>query len=128
MTPTDIREALDSLPRGLEETYRRILLAIDKEEREAKVARRALTWLIATFSPLRLSQIVEALSIDLDRRILDPDLAPIHGLALLDALSSLVTHDEETDIVILSHFSVQVCFKCFSLRFGMTRQQSVRNT
>lgn len=115
MTPTDIREALDSLPRGLEETYRRILLAIDKEKREAEVARRALTWLIATFSPLRLSQILEALSIDLNQRILDPDLAPIHGPALLDALSSLVTHDEETDIVILSHFSVQVCFKCCGL-------------
>lgn len=121
MTPMDVRKALENLPKGLEETYKQILLAIDKEKQEAEVARRALTWLIAAFSPLRLSQIVEALSIDLNQRILNPDLAPLHGSALLDALSSLVTHDEETDIVILSHFSVHVRFKHCSLRLcGLT--------
>ncbi|KAG9312673.1 ankyrin repeat-containing domain protein [Chiua virens] len=107
VTPTDIREALENLPKGLEETYQQILLAIGKEAREAEAARRALTWLVAVYTPLRLAQILEALSIDLDRRVLDTNFAPMHGPALLDALSSLVTHDEETDIVILSHFSVQ---------------------
>ena len=52
---------------------------------------------------------MESLSIDPERRVLDSESRPVHGPALLDALGSLVTYDELTDIVILSHFSVQVC-------------------
>lgn len=52
---------------------------------------------------------MESLSIDLGRRVLDFESRPVHGSALLDALGSLVTYDELTDVVILSHFSVKVC-------------------
>ncbi|KAF8556663.1 ankyrin [Imleria badia] len=107
VTAVEIREALESLPVGLEATYERILLTMNNEGRTGEISRRALVWLVAALEPLRLCQIVEALSIDLDRRILNPDVGPIHGHALLDTLSSLVTHDGETDIVILSHFSVK---------------------
>lgn len=107
-TAVQLREALESLPEGLEETYERILLAISREKRGGGIARRALVWLVAALQPLELSQLVEVLSIDLDRRLLDPNLGPIHGHALLDTLSSLVTHNRETDTVKLSHFSVKV--------------------
>lgn len=108
VTAVKIREVLGSLPIGLEATYERILLAMNKEEGGGRIARHALVWLVAALAPLRLSQIVEALSIDLDQRTLNPDVGPIHGHALLDTLGSLVTHDESTDIVKLSHFSVKV--------------------
>ena len=71
--------------------------------------RHALEWLVAALQPMQLSQIMESLSIDLRRRVLDYESRPVHGSALLDALGSLVTYDELTDIVILSHFSVKVC-------------------
>ena len=51
---------------------------------------------------------IEALSIDLSKRKLNPSIAPVHKHALLDVLGSLVVHNEETDIINLSHFSVKV--------------------
>ena len=51
---------------------------------------------------------VEALSIDLRKRKLDRGIALVHKHALLDVLGSLVVHNEKTDIVNLSHFSVKV--------------------
>lgn len=113
VTAVRIREALNDLPTDLNATYERILLDINKDEHEGKVVRRALDWLIAALEPLQLPQIMEGLSIDPKQRILDRDSGPVHGLALLDALGSLVTYDEVTDVVILSHFSVKVCFASF---------------
>lgn len=116
MTTVRVREALNDLPGDLDATYERILLKINKDE-EGEVVCRALQWLIAALRPLELSQIMESLSIDLDRRVLDHDSGPVHGPALLDALGSLVTYDELTDVVILSHFSVKVCLALWSSRF-----------
>lgn len=96
-------EALDNLPMGLDATYEKILRGIDQRLSEANVAQRALTWLVTTSRPLILREVIEALSIDLRKRILDRGNAPIHKFALLDALGSLVVHDEETDIINLSH-------------------------
>jgi len=78
-------------------------------EDEREIAWRALDWLVVALTPLHLSQIMEGLSIDSDQRVLDRDSGPLHGPALLDVLGSLVTYNEMTDIVILSHFSVKVC-------------------
>jgi len=111
MTAVQVQEVLNDLPRNLNDTYERILMKMNEDEREGKVARRALDWLVVALAPLQLSQIVEGLSIDLEQRVLDRDSGPLHGLALLDVLGSLVTYNEMTDIVILSHFSVKVRLK-----------------
>ncbi|KIJ12302.1 hypothetical protein PAXINDRAFT_14917 [Paxillus involutus ATCC 200175] len=81
----DVREALKSLPIGLDTTYQRILLAIDR----------------------RRVEIMEALRIDLGKSTLNNEMAPMHETNLLRACGSLVSHDEETGIVTLSHFSVK---------------------
>ncbi|KAF8133986.1 ankyrin repeat-containing domain protein [Boletus edulis] len=106
-TPKHVRIALETLPKGLDETYERILLAIDAETLAGELAQRALTWLVAALRPLRLSEIMEALSINLQTRSLDTDNVPIHRGALLDACGSLVTYSEKTEIIILAHFSVK---------------------
>ena len=108
MTAVQVREALNDLPSNLNETYERILLKMNEDEREGAVARRALDWLVVALHPLQLSQIIEGLSIDPVQRIVNRDSGPLHGPPLLDVLGSLVTHNELTDIVILSHFSVKV--------------------
>jgi len=107
-TTRDIRTALYSLPTGLDETYERILRAIDPQSSDGKVALRALVWLVAALRPLRLDEILEALSIDLQGRRLDHEIAPVHGYALLDTLGSLVAYNDEIDVVNLAHFSVKV--------------------
>ena len=112
VTAVQVREVLNDLPRNLNETYERILLKMSKNERGGKVARRALDWLVVALVPLQLAQIMEGLSIDPVQRVLDRDSGPVHGSALLDVLGSLVTHNEVTDIVILSHYSVKVGRGC----------------
>ena len=103
----ELKEALDNLPEGLEETYEKILEAIDERKSEGQRARRALAWLVVALEPLRLAQIVDGLSGDLLERKNDCETRSL-GAALLDGLSSLVSHSEETDVLALSHFSVKV--------------------
>ncbi|KAF8446306.1 ankyrin repeat-containing domain protein [Boletus edulis BED1] len=107
VTRKEVHNALDSLPKGLDETYERILLAIDMETLSGRLAQRALVWLVAAQRNLRLTEITEALSINLKTRRLDPDIGPMHSGALLDACGSLVTYSEKTGIIILAHFSVK---------------------
>ena len=107
MTAVQVRKALNDLPSSLNETYERILFRINEDEQGCEVARRALDWLVVALVPLELSQIMEGVSID-PAQVLRRDFGPLHGSALLDVLGSLVTHDEVTDIVILSHYSVKV--------------------
>jgi len=75
---------------------------------EGRLAQRALIWLVAALRPLRLTEMMEALSINLRTRTLDSDIGPVHNGALLDACGSLVTYTEKTGIIILSHSSVKV--------------------
>ncbi|KAF8549429.1 hypothetical protein OG21DRAFT_588736 [Imleria badia] len=107
-TKAEVREALDNLPIGLDATYQRILVAIDTGSPEGKLALRTLVWLVGALRPLRLVEILDGLAIDLGRRTMDHDAGPMHKGALLDACGSLVTYNEDTDILILSHFSVKV--------------------
>ncbi|KAF8550275.1 hypothetical protein OG21DRAFT_1499908 [Imleria badia] len=50
-----------------------------------------------------LDELMEGISINLEKRTMDRDLGAIHGYALLDACGSLVTYAEETGIITLSH-------------------------
>ncbi|KAF9235443.1 hypothetical protein BU15DRAFT_64800 [Melanogaster broomeanus] len=102
----DLRKALETLPATLYETYNRMLLAID-EEFGGQVARRALLWLVTALYPLRLSQLHEALAINVDKPALDSTSAPMNATDILEICGSLVSYDKKTDIITLSHYSVK---------------------
>lgn len=57
---------------------------------------------------MRLREVLEAVTIDPMRRVLDPGFLLIKGVDFLEVSRSLVIHDKETDIVTLSHMSVRV--------------------
>lgn len=99
---------LGSLPEGLEETYRRILIAIDRRLEDSCLVRRALGWLVAALRPMRLRELLEGVTIDPVRRALDPGFTLIKGVDFLEVSRSLVIHNKDTDIVTLSHLSVKV--------------------
>ena len=105
---SEIRRVLEILPEGLEETYRRILIAIDRCLSDALLVRRALVWLVAALRPMRLRELLEGVTIDPIRRALDPGFTLIKGIDFLEVSRSLVVHHKETDIVTLSHMSVKV--------------------
>ncbi|KAF9242323.1 ankyrin repeat-containing domain protein [Melanogaster broomeanus] len=106
-TDGDIRTVLDTLPTGLFETYGRILSTIEEKEFDGAVASRALMWLVAALEPLTLFQLGEALKLELGRPTLNNDIAPMHDIDILDICGSLLSYDEKSGIVFLSHYSVK---------------------
>ena len=101
---------LESLPEGLDETYRRILIAIDRRPYDARRARRALVWLVTALRPMRMDELLEAIMIDANYRALDSRFRLMDGADFLEVCRSLVVHHQETEIISLSHMSVKVSF------------------
>ncbi|KAF8435389.1 hypothetical protein L210DRAFT_877801, partial [Boletus edulis BED1] len=103
----EVRNTLNNLPEGLNETYERILIGIDTDVWKSQFVKRALLWLVAAPRPLYLDELVEGVLINFSSRTLDSDFGPMHSYILLEACGSLVTYVERTGLITLSHFSVQ---------------------
>ncbi|KAF9231048.1 hypothetical protein BU15DRAFT_68666 [Melanogaster broomeanus] len=86
----DLREVLDTLPATLYETYDHMLRAINKQEFGGRVARRALMWLLA-----------EALRIDRDNAV--SSIPTMHETDIIEICGSLLSFNEQTRIITLSH-------------------------
>ena len=114
-----IKEALQSLPKSLHETYVRILSPIDGRESSAK-ALAALQWVMSSARPLFVEELIDACATNADAGpislVFDKDrrLTPHNILKLLD---NLVTVNPPIDTlsemligvhtITLAHFSVQ---------------------
>ncbi|KAK5129067.1 hypothetical protein LTR85_000400 [Meristemomyces frigidus] len=117
--PKNIRMKLAALPSTLDETYERMLLAIDPIDQPA--ALKALKWLVFSSVPLDLKQMEEVCIIDTGAPsdVDEENRAPPGSIA--NILSSLVTLSREVEeqgqilhdgrrtptVVRLAHFSVQ---------------------
>jgi len=55
-----MEKTVDSLPRGLDSMYRRMLLAISEHERDK--VREILRWITTTFRPLSLVELATAVN------------------------------------------------------------------
>ena len=62
---TEVEDALDLFPPGLDELYARILLQIDSGRRE--IAARILRWVVMAFRPLTLSELSIAIETTVER-------------------------------------------------------------
>ncbi|KAG2337043.1 hypothetical protein BDR05DRAFT_805213 [Suillus weaverae] len=105
-----ISDSLKSLPKGLYETYDRILQEIEEAGPDRRsIVERTLMWLVAALEPLSLSQLVEALSIDIRSTTLNQKLSVMSPRDLLEICSCLVSFDERTGtgIVTLYHYSAR---------------------
>ena len=107
-TKEELTEVLGSLPNELGATYERILGAIDERKSEGELTRRVLALLMVAIEPLQLVQIVDGLSMDFAKRKHDREAQKWLETKLLYSLSSLVSYHEETDVLVLSHYSVKV--------------------
>ncbi|OBT73411.1 hypothetical protein VF21_08109 [Pseudogymnoascus sp. 05NY08] len=102
--PKAIRNALKSLPQTLDESYDRILLAIQSEE-EKELIRRTLQFIIFAIRPMTMEEIAEAVFVEDSSGALDPDdrfHTPEH---LVKNVRSLLT--TTGGHLGLSHYSVQ---------------------
>lgn len=144
-----LREALDSLPTTLDETYDRILCKI--EPRYKLEVLQILQWLTCSLRPLSLEEVAELYAVDVseekifnfDKRLADPD-------DVLEICSSLVTcidanknhaeaHDEDDNNdamppsttkqkVQLAHFSVREYLVSDRIRAGSAACYSIDET
>jgi hypothetical protein len=109
--PDSIRKALDDLPAGLYETYDRIIHSIEERGTDdGPITQRCLLLLAGAFTPLTLDQLNEAMMIEVGRPSLNEDLGVTDITDIVAACGSLVTYNERTRIVALSHYSVKVGF------------------
>jgi ankyrin repeat protein len=109
--PANLRQALEELPKSLDETYKRILNEINNEN--WKLAYRLLQCLAVALRPLLVEELAEVLAFNLT-----PGRIPILNAnwrwedeeeAVLSACSSLVSVivDHGSRVVQFSHFSVK---------------------
>ncbi|KAG0691811.1 hypothetical protein DFH29DRAFT_883673 [Suillus ampliporus] len=104
-----IRKALDNLPKGLYETYDRIIRSIEERgDDDGPIAQRCLLLLAGTFEPLTLDELNEAMMIEVEESRLNRDLRVNVPMDIVVACGSLVAYDEATGVVALSHYSVKV--------------------
>lgn len=103
-TARGIRNALRTLPKGLDETYRRILqLMADNESPDTiRTVNTVLKWVLYAQELCSTAMMIEALS------IADPDAAHTWTLPeLLDMCQNSIVLDRELQILRFAHFSVQ---------------------
>ncbi|KAI6120303.1 ankyrin repeat-containing domain protein [Pisolithus croceorrhizus] len=103
----EIKQVLDTLPEGLNETYCRILSVINERPFCKRVVLRVLSWLIVSLRPLHIQAVMEAVKIEIGEFTIDDEMGVIDEDCLLEACSSLVSLDEKTRMLSLSHFSVK---------------------
>ena len=110
-TERAIEGALGTLPKDLNETYKRILLKIINEgEETANAAEKILMWLVGAIEPLTLLELEEAMMIEpgnmglnTSLRLIDPtDILTICG-SLVEGFSDIFDQQR----VRLSHYTVR---------------------
>lgn len=104
--PADIRAELGKLPRGLKETYSKIFHAISAyPDRSRLLTMRALKWVMCAQRPLSPTELIMAISVDLDTNL--PQPLPLDKETILRFCNNLVIWDRELDVVRFAHRSVQ---------------------
>ncbi|KAL1886818.1 hypothetical protein Plec18167_000753 [Paecilomyces lecythidis] len=103
-TAKSIREALQTLPGTLRETYVQILERISPKDRE--LGRKALFWLSFSKRPLTLRELNVAVVLDEECTVFDEDLVLIPPGILLQICQGLITEDEFGHLN-LAHVSIK---------------------
>src|SRR5271170_6143147 len=88
LSVSTVRNALHNLPRTLDDTYARILNNIPQEYR--REAHCALQLLTVSLEPLSLREVAEAVAVDCESGLFDPENRLQAPEALLEICSSLV--------------------------------------
>ena len=112
-----LQKSLTTLPSTLDETYDRILCAINDDDSQYAV--RILRWLAFSKRPLQVEEVAEVVAIDPERDpAFDRDEVledPLDVLAICSSLVTIATNDEHMwessgstgKVVLLAHYSVK---------------------
>lgn len=103
-TPQALKEALRTLPAGLDETYDRILNSVRDDDTEYVL--RVLHWLIDAERPLCFNELAEAVALNPQKELLDPAERLLVPEEIFELCGSLI-RVEEDQTVVLAHLSVK---------------------
>ena len=130
LSVSDLRKALRSLPRDLDDTYTRILQDIDNKGYGDQVA-KIMQWLACSVAPMSLVEIAEVFTVDMEsdtlidfeRRLEDPQ----DILALCSSLVLLIGKGtgRRTEILQFAHFSVREFLESPRLDNGPARRFAI---
>lgn len=98
--------ALDNLPNGLDETYRRCLDRIEKHPQSREIAPRIFQCVSCSARPLRMAELREAIAINPGDRIWDPSKFVGPGV-ILPSCANLIVRDPWDDCVRFAHSSIK---------------------
>lgn len=111
MTENDIRTTLRKLPRGLGETYVRILTKVYNSpggELKIETAKRAFRWVVCARRTLQLEELEEAVGLQKSDKFLHRDRTASQSRdGLISACGSLVVYNRADGTVALAHHTVQ---------------------
>jgi hypothetical protein len=113
----EVREALKTLPKGLENTYNEFIDRIwgQKPEEDANLAKRVLGWITHAKRQLTTTELRLALSVSTSSTTFDKNALPKTEY-LISVCAGLVTIDRETDIIRLVHYTTQEYFERLEIR------------
>lgn len=103
----NLREALESLPTKLDETYSDAMARIQGQvEEHSKLALSALSWISNTLRPLQLDELQHALAIRRGDQSLDEEALEDETL-IISVSAGLVILDAQSGTIRLVHFTVE---------------------
>lgn len=131
-----LNRALSSLPTSLDQTYERILLAIDQQQQQEAVT--ILNWLTCSARPLKVKEVIEGvamaagdgLHLDTDERLRDANelLAICSSLVRINypASQPLLHNNEDLAEIQLAHFSVKEYLTSNRIQNGASKVYAIR--
>ena len=121
----EIRQALDHLPKKLDDTYDEAMQRIGCQDKEdVDLAYKTLSWISSALRPLTIKEMQHALAVEPDQESID-DESLIDEDLLVSVCAGLVTIDQESDIIRLVHFTTEEYFKRTCLQHFPDAQQKI---
>ena len=106
-----IKQALQNLPKGLDQTYEQAMNRIESQgEGFRELAKKVLSWVINTKRTLSTAELQHALAVEPRKRVLNTDFIP--DVEIVGSVcAGLVTVDTQSDVVRLVHYTTQEYFE-----------------
>ena len=101
-----IRETLRNLPEGLGETYRRIMVTINRSPLKARLARKVFQWATVAKRPLQVEELREAVAFGPEDKTWEEDKIPDEG-PMLESCRGLIVKDQDDETVHFAHHTVR---------------------
>ncbi|UKZ50022.1 hypothetical protein TrVGV298_004279 [Trichoderma virens] len=110
-TVGDVKQALQNLPRSLDDTYKQAMARIESQsEAFQKLAKKILSWLTWAKTVLFVAELQHAVAVKLGTAELDEEFIPDKEI-MGSVCAGLVTIDNESGAIRLAHYTTQQYFR-----------------